>query len=107
MKFFGGRCLNFNNETVLACASGNPESTNGKLCYATEDGEGNLFSFRGVEALSFDEERPSIVRKFLGWKRVGKTNKNHYNGDMARIVDEAIIIGEFVCNNDRSHVTCI
>ena len=46
LKFFGGRCLNFNNETVLACASGNPESTNGKLCYATEDGEGNCFSFK-------------------------------------------------------------
>ena len=33
--------------------------------------------------------------KILGWKRIGKTTKNHYNGDMARIVDEAIIIGEF------------
>ena len=37
-----------------------------------------------------------IFRKILGWKRVGKTSKNHFNGDMARIVDEALIIGEFL-----------
>ena len=58
------------------------------------------------EALSFDEERPSqrYFTKILGWKRVGKTNKNHYNGDMARIVDEAIIIGESITTIGRMSV---